>query len=639
MNTPTQFKKIVTFLLVCAIALSANGQTTITSTQAGQWTTPATWGGTAPGTGSLINNVSIGHNVTLSNDVSLSGSNSLTITITSGGTLNITSTNFTLSGNSSSKTLTIIVQSGGKLNYTGTGTMTYTSYGYLTVASGGVVTASSGAASFSANGFLTVQNGATSVSFGAITISGGNSSVTINSGGSASGTSLTIANSGSPSLSNAGTLTLSGTFDSNGVATNAGTLSAGGNFIVENVGGASLTNSGTINVTGNFDTYKGISNTGTMNITGDFTRENTGGTLTSSGNITVNGNAYANGNIQLNPGASANSETIIKGSLTIINGENVSVGTGSTCASSTYYADLVVGTNLILSGSGDIKVYTNGRLVVFGNIDGTSSSGTLVTANCGAQVYVNGNINLGTGGGNTVTNSNSASSPTGSNGSPIIGLYVNGTITAQTTNGTIGTKSQLQSNDLNFYNYISGLAGSPLPITLSFFGVEKINEVSIVLKWVTSSEINFDHFEIQKSTDGLSFYKIGEVKGNGTTSQAHEYQFEDSNPIIGKNFYRLKSIDFDGYSEVFYTVVATFESLRQISIYPNPLNGSNLHVDLNFETTGSTTIKITDLQGMEKVSWLATDSQNSMPVNLPSGIYLISVSNGTTRQVNRLIVN
>ncbi len=592
--------------LCLMVASSAMAQTTITSTQNGAWTTGSTWvGSTAPGTGSLSNNVAINNSVTLASDLSLSGSNSLTVTINSGGTLTVSSTNFNVTGNSSSKSLTIIIKSGGTLKFTGTGTATFKSFSYLTIQSGGSLTAS-GTTDFINDGYLTVQSGATAVSFSTLQIDyngtgGATSTATINSGATVSATTVKIGNNGNAILTNAGTLNVSGSLDSSGVIKNTGTINVSVNFIQENSGNSS-TSSGTMNVT---DTLKAL------------------------------------GLVQLNPGTTANSETTV-GVLVVDANPWIIVGTnpGGSCSSAiTHYADLIVKTNIVLTGSGDVTVNQNGRLVVFGNISKTGSGGgNLVTINCGAQTYVNGNINLGSGGGNTVTNNNTAGSPpTGSNGSPVIGLYVNGTTTAQNTTGTVGTKSQLQSNDLPFYTYIGTLPGSPLPVTLTSFVVSGISNTVIQLTWATASELDFDHFEIEKSTDATTFSKIGQVEGHGTTSEAHTYEFEDNSPVIGKNYYRLKSVDFDGYAEIFKVVMADFVNGKTASVYPNPLVDHALHVDLNFE--GSTTsITIVDSMGNLMMHTTSNEIQTLMPVYLNPGLYVVTVANGSFKQVSRLLV-
>ena len=120
-----------------------------------------------------------------------------------------------------------------------------------------------------------------------------------------------------------------------------------------------------------------------------------------------------------------------------------------------------------------------------------------------------------------------------------------------------------------------------LPIKLlSFTAFKNLNKIS--LSWSTSSEINFDFFEIDKSTDGKAFHSIAKVKGHGTTDELNEYSLDDEKPYIGKNYYRLKSVDFDGFTEYFKVVLVDFDGKKNFSIYPNPSDGISFTTETNF---------------------------------------------------------
>ncbi len=91
-----------------------------------------------------------------------------------------------------------------------------------------------------------------------------------------------------------------------------------------------------------------------------------------------------------------------------------------------------------------------------------------------------------------------------------------------------------------------------LPIELSSFqGQARQND--ILLSWTTKSEQNNSHMIVERSTDGQHFQAIGQVEGAGTSLTSKEYSFIDTHPSSGKNYYRLKQVDFDGavdYSEI-----------------------------------------------------------------------------------------
>lgn len=86
---------------------------------------------------------------------------------------------------------------------------------------------------------------------------------------------------------------------------------------------------------------------------------------------------------------------------------------------------------------------------------------------------------------------------------------------------------------------------TPLPITLENFS-GYYNGSSSELSWQTLSEQNNDYFALYYSTNGNTFDRIGTVPGSGNTSTLLDYSFEHRTPDPGINYYKLKSVDYDG---------------------------------------------------------------------------------------------
>jgi hypothetical protein len=82
----------------------------------------------------------------------------------------------------------------------------------------------------------------------------------------------------------------------------------------------------------------------------------------------------------------------------------------------------------------------------------------------------------------------------------------------------------------------------------------------IVLEWNTESEINVNHFEIQRSTDKINWMKTGTVKSNTGTSNVRQYYQFSENAIFKMNTsslnYRLVVVDNQNNREI-YSVVAS----------------------------------------------------------------------------------
>src|SRR6185369_8464690 len=70
------------------------------------------------------------------------------------------------------------------------------------------------------------------------------------------------------------------------------------------------------------------------------------------------------------------------------------------------------------------------------------------------------------------------------------------------------------------------ISGNPLPVKLISF-TAKVSDNNAVLNWITATEKNNDHFNIERSIDGINFIKVGEVKGAGNSTGILKYNFTD----------------------------------------------------------------------------------------------------------------
>ncbi len=97
------------------------------------------------------------------------------------------------------------------------------------------------------------------------------------------------------------------------------------------------------------------------------------------------------------------------------------------------------------------------------------------------------------------------------------------------------------------------------------FSAEPEGESAVLLSWRTGVEVSLTVFQVQRSTNGSTFYTVGNVDPTGSYS---EYQYLDTNLLkqsVKTYYYRLKMIDTSGavtYSEV-RDVTLTFSGIQQ----------------------------------------------------------------------------
>ncbi len=286
-----------------------------------------------------------------------------------------------------------------------------------------------------------------------------------------------------------------------------------------------------------------------------------------------------------------------------------------------------------------------------------------------------GNVTLtrrtGTAGINTFNANNSiaASWDVTAGADPAAGRNVSFTWLAAFDNGTVSSlRFQTYSNIGSGFNPIGSLqllasAGPPrqsaaasttvlnnatftlsdenntLPVSLTDFTANQRTS-DILLEWHTSSEINFDFFCIEKSTDGKAFKEIGTVKGHGTTHESNSYSLIDSSPNIGTNYYRLKSVDFDGHTEYFKVVSVDYATDKKFMVYPNPSDGNFISIKINFPLEESYSLIILDNLGNEVGRQLGNESEATLIFYKPlaTGLYFARFSTTHFTKTVRFVV-
>lgn len=149
---------------------------------------------------------------------------------------------------------------------------------------------------------------------------------------------------------------------------------------------------------------------------------------------------------------------------------------------------------------------------------------------------------------------------------------------------TVSSLTYSTSNSITSFSQFVINKGSALPIELLKFSAHLTNDKEVLLDWKTASEINSDYFEIQSTTDGTNFEKIGLVESRGDEqTEITAYTFLDKTPARGTNYYRLKQVDNDGafeYSEIRSLVLQALPV--DFLVFPNPLASQNeLHLQTN----------------------------------------------------------
>ena len=182
-----------------------------------------------------------------------------------------------------------------------------------------------------------------------------------------------------------------------------------------------------------------------------------------------------------------------------------------------------------------------------------------------------------------------------------------------------GSEQDIDDNAANFYKaYFTVTA--PLPVSIvSLYAYAGDDDIKI--KWGVAGDVDITKYEVEKSLNGLHFAPLQSVPSLQSTA-ANNYFFADASPVIGTNYYRIKSYNINGavtLSNVFRIYYGKVGNT--VLIYPNPVDGE-------------LTMRFAGIQkGNYKMSVLGTNGQvitkqalyhdgldKTMKINLPPGM-------------------
>lgn len=207
-------------------------------------------------------------------------------------------------------------------------------------------------------------------------------------------------------------------------------------------------------------------------------------------------------------------------------------------------------------------------------------------------------------------------------------------------NGNSATTAGMRMNSFWFKQFNLNPPIVSLPVSLIDFSAI-LNKSKVDLKWITASEKNVSHFEIERSTDGVNYSQAAVMFAYGNTSETKTYTFSNdiSNVQSSLIYYRLRSVDIDGKSQLSQVRVIRIgkqnEMLNMVT-YPNPAT-SELRITLPSSWQGKEVIFEIFNQNGQKLktskNGSASQTENISVNDLAKGFYLVKATcEGATTQ-------
>jgi hypothetical protein len=278
-----------------------------------------------------------------------------------------------------------------------------------------------------------------------------------------------------------------------------------------------------------------------------------------------------------------------------------------------------------------IDLSTNNISTVAG--DGTTNiTGNGIGGTAGVVADGSGSIFVATGGAGNAVRKISGSTYTTVSGGNTTGAYTG-------DNGSGSAASLNLPVDLAFYNNnlyvadeknrrIRGITLTTVPLEinlLTFIAAPAGNDV--LLQW-SVMEKNVSAYEIERSSDAISFTKTGSVVSrSGQESVQADYSFTDAKPLQGTSFYRLKIINRDGKFTYSNVEAIHFGSDGKIAMSPVPAHNF-IHLSTSPTLLGSEAF-ITNMEGKQVLKLTVAGSQDIDISGFAAGVYCIKLVNGT----------
>ncbi len=163
-----------------------------------------------------------------------------------------------------------------------------------------------------------------------------------------------------------------------------------------------------------------------------------------------------------------------------------------------------------------------------------------------------------------------------------------------------------------------------LPVSLLSFTATK-QESRNVLQWNVAQQVNFSHFELERSEDGREFHFLARIAYNG-----NQYTYYDRSFSATTNYYRLKMVDKDGRFE--YSPVRRLNNKRGMDagVYPNPAT-ETIYVRVENVQSKQMQVEVMSAEGkvLQTQQMTVNNGVSVAPVNISSlskGSYLVRLT-------------
>jgi endonuclease I len=252
----------------------------------------------------------------------------------------------------------------------------------------------------------------------------------------------------------------------------------------------------------------------------------------------------------------------------------------------------------------------------------------------------------------------SSTIPTSEPGTPTIGPVAAAAIADPATIGAVALRQGSGGPVLIIDDIKIGSAWSSAPLAVELSSFTSMSEPGqILLNWRTASELNCYQWQIERSLDFSSGYKVlATIPASGNVSGQNDYSWTNRGVEPGQTYYyRLKEFGLDGSTAVYGPVTASAGpafygnvTANGVICSPNPFK-NNITFRYNLSQAGPAKLDIYNISGQlvrsfpekfvpagqEHIDW---DGRSEGGAACPGGVYIVRLTTESACRQGRIIL-
>jgi hypothetical protein len=210
-------------------------------------------------------------------------------------------------------------------------------------------------------------------------------------------------------------------------------------------------------------------------------------------------------------------------------------------------------------------------------------------------------------------------------------------------NGTTNVDITIDGNAASFAADRFRIVFKPitvLPVTFTTISARKQNatpagqQAGIAVQWKVDNELDIVAYDVQRAADGRLFSNVKNTPATGNNPAGTiTYNWLDTHPVAGDNYYRIRSIARNGsvmYSQI--VKVNMNQGVAGINLYPNPVSGRVIALQFMNMDAGIYSVRLINSAGQEVFSEKITHGGGSATQTIQlnntfmSGVYQLEVT-------------